>query len=111
MEWSGAGRAVVMGGGIAGLLAARVLAEHHLDVLVLERDELIAQHEGGPRRGVPQGRHIHALLLPGTVLRVLRGGRPRPTSGDGSRTPAARATEPPPPDPRATDPRTEEVRR
>ena len=87
MEWSGAGRAVVMGGGIAGLLAARVLAEHHLDVLVLERDELVAQHEDGPRRGVPQGRHIHALLprgrqileelFPGLTAQLVDAGAPR----------------------------------
>jgi glycine/D-amino acid oxidase-like deaminating enzyme len=31
---------VVVGGGIAGLLAARVLAERHLEVRVLDRDDL-----------------------------------------------------------------------
>lgn len=56
------GRALVLGGGIAGLLAARVLAEGHLDVRVLDRDDLARADDHHPRRGVPQGRHIHALL-------------------------------------------------
>ncbi|WP_424187207.1 FAD-dependent oxidoreductase [Actinokineospora sp. G85] len=33
-------RAVVIGGGMAGLLAARVLADHYAEVVVLDRDEL-----------------------------------------------------------------------
>ncbi len=68
MDRSGTGRALVMGGGIAGLLAARVLAEHHLDVLVLDRDELTTQDDHGTRRGVPQGRHVHALLPRGRQI-------------------------------------------
>ncbi len=56
------GRALVVGGGIAGLLAARVLAEGHLEVQVLDRDDLEGRDASDPRRGVPQGRHIHALL-------------------------------------------------
>ncbi|MFD4644016.1 NAD(P)/FAD-dependent oxidoreductase [Lentzea sp. NPDC058436] len=58
-------RAVVMGGGIAGLLAARVLGESH-EVVVLERDELTDEAE--PRAGVPQGRHVHGLLVKGGEL-------------------------------------------
>ncbi|MET9312537.1 FAD-dependent monooxygenase [Kribbella sp. NPDC003505] len=56
-------RVVVLGGSIAGLLAARVLAEAYADVVVVERDELpqAAVH----RRGVPQSRHIHGLLAAG----------------------------------------------
>ncbi|MQA28380.1 MAG: FAD-binding monooxygenase [Luteitalea sp.] len=57
-----AGRAVVLGGSLAGLLAARVLADTY-DVVVLERDA--AQDAPGARRGVPQGRHVHALLARG----------------------------------------------
>jgi 2-polyprenyl-6-methoxyphenol hydroxylase-like FAD-dependent oxidoreductase len=68
MEGTGDARAVVVGGGIGGLLAARVLAERYLDVRVLDRDELAHQDPGGPRRGVPQGRHIHALLPRGRQL-------------------------------------------
>jgi 2-polyprenyl-6-methoxyphenol hydroxylase-like FAD-dependent oxidoreductase len=55
--------AVVVGGSIAGLLAARVLSESYVDVTVLDRDELAA--DGAARRGVPQARHIHALLAGG----------------------------------------------
>jgi 2-polyprenyl-6-methoxyphenol hydroxylase-like FAD-dependent oxidoreductase len=52
--------AVVLGGGMAGLLAARVLADAYNRVTVVERDELRPTPD--PRRGVPQGRHIHGLL-------------------------------------------------
>ncbi|TDC80733.1 FAD-dependent monooxygenase [Actinomadura sp. 7K507] len=56
-------RAVVLGGGIAGLLAARVLADAYTEVVIVERDEL--PDGPGHRRGVPQGRHTHALLARG----------------------------------------------
>lgn len=52
--------AVVIGGSIAGLLAARVLAERFGTVIIVERDRLPEGPEH--RRGVPQGRHAHALL-------------------------------------------------
>jgi NADPH-dependent 2,4-dienoyl-CoA reductase/sulfur reductase-like enzyme len=39
-------RAIVMGGGIAGLTAARVLADHAAQVIIVERDD----HAGYPRR-------------------------------------------------------------
>ena len=68
MGTPGDGRAVVVGGGIAGLLAARVLAEHDLDVRVLDRDDLEPGCGSEPRRGVPQGRHIHALLPRGRQI-------------------------------------------
>lgn len=55
--------AVVLGGSIAGLLAARVLAETYPRVTVVDRDELAPGAE--PRQGVRQGRHIHALLARG----------------------------------------------
>jgi 2-polyprenyl-6-methoxyphenol hydroxylase-like FAD-dependent oxidoreductase len=55
--------AVVIGGSLAGLLAARVLADHFRRVTVLERDHL----PDGPvaRKGTPQARHAHALLASG----------------------------------------------
>lgn len=56
-------RAVVLGGSIAGLMAARVLADSHNDVVVIERDEL--PQTAAHRRGASQGRHVHALLAGG----------------------------------------------
>jgi pimeloyl-ACP methyl ester carboxylesterase len=52
--------AVVIGGSIGGLLAARALSDAYENVTVLERDALPAGDEG--RRAVPQGRHVHALI-------------------------------------------------
>jgi 2-polyprenyl-6-methoxyphenol hydroxylase-like FAD-dependent oxidoreductase len=56
-------RAVVIGGSMAGLSAAAVLAPRFGEVVIVDRDDL----GGGPqdRRGVPQGRHAHALLPAG----------------------------------------------
>src|SRR4029077_19797333 len=63
----GTGRhAVVIGGSMAGLLAARVLAEHFDRVTVLERDRY---PEGpAPRKGTPQARHAHVLLGRGQLI-------------------------------------------
>ena len=55
--------AVVIGGSVAGLLAARVLSDWFGEVTIVERDPL--PDESTPRRGVPQGRHIHALMKAG----------------------------------------------
>ncbi|MFG2193327.1 FAD-dependent oxidoreductase [Streptomyces sp. NPDC048639] len=51
--------AVVLGGSIAGLLAARVLADAYARVTVVDRDVLTGTE--GPRRSIPQGRQIHGL--------------------------------------------------
>jgi 2-polyprenyl-6-methoxyphenol hydroxylase-like FAD-dependent oxidoreductase len=56
-------RAVVVGAGMGGLTAARALANHFETVLVLERDALPAEAEH--RAGIPQGKHVHALLAGG----------------------------------------------
>src|SRR5919204_5431257 len=56
-------RAVVLGASMAGLLAARVLADSYGRVTVLDRDQL--PEAGSHRRGVPHGRHVHALLARG----------------------------------------------
>ncbi|WP_260333558.1 FAD-dependent monooxygenase [Streptomyces beigongshangae] len=55
-------RAVVIGAGLGGVLAAAALSPYVDEVTVVERDDL----PGGPehRKGVPQGRHAH-LLMPG----------------------------------------------
>ena len=55
--------AVVIGGGMAGLLAARVAAESFRRVTILDRDRFPA--EAGPRDCVPQGRHVHMLMARG----------------------------------------------
>jgi 2-polyprenyl-6-methoxyphenol hydroxylase-like FAD-dependent oxidoreductase len=52
--------AVVIGGSMAGLLAARVLSDHFDEVTILERDRLPEQAEH--RAGVPQSHHLHTLL-------------------------------------------------
>ena len=59
------GTAVVMGGSIAGLLAARVLADHAVTVVILERD--VPPADGGSRAGVPQGHQLHVLLAAGAA--------------------------------------------
>ena len=64
------GLAIVMGGSMGGLLAARVLADYYQQVTILERDEF--PQIGENRRGVPQGRHTHGLLASGrSVLERL----------------------------------------
>jgi 2-polyprenyl-6-methoxyphenol hydroxylase-like FAD-dependent oxidoreductase len=56
-------RAVVVGAGISGLLAACVIAEDFHEVIVVERDTLPDTPEF--RAGVPQARHVHNLLVHG----------------------------------------------
>ncbi|MFN2428116.1 MAG: FAD-dependent oxidoreductase [Candidatus Binatia bacterium] len=55
--------AVVLGGSMAGLVAARVLSDHYRRVTLVERDRF----PDGPdtRKGVPQIRHVHVLLKRG----------------------------------------------
>ena len=61
------GTAVVVGASIAGLMAARVLAQHVGRVVVLDRDTL--PEDAVPRGGAPQSAHAHGLLSRG--LRAL----------------------------------------
>lgn len=58
----------MLGGSVAGLLAARVLADHAAEVVVLERDR---DADDGERRGVPQRLQVHALL-PGGRAQIER---------------------------------------
>jgi 2-polyprenyl-6-methoxyphenol hydroxylase-like FAD-dependent oxidoreductase len=71
------GHAVVAGAGVAGLLAASVLATFFERVSIVERDSANPGSNPGtnPRRGVPQGRHAHALLPRGLAAleRLLPG--------------------------------------
>jgi len=55
--------ALVLGGGMAGLLTARVLADAYDRVTIVDRDDLSTGPQ--PRRGTPQARHVHALLAGG----------------------------------------------
>ncbi|MCX5563717.1 NAD(P)/FAD-dependent oxidoreductase [Streptomyces sp. NBC_00038] len=56
----GHGHAVVIGSSIAGLTAARALANFMDRVTVIERDRL--PRGPGRRRGLPQARHTHSLM-------------------------------------------------
>jgi len=74
--------ACVLGGGVAGLFAARVLTDHFDRVVVIERDTV--GNDAGPRVGVPQGKHVHTLLpgglrwmerwFPGITQQIQAGG-------------------------------------
>ncbi|MFI1718243.1 FAD-dependent oxidoreductase [Streptomyces litmocidini] len=59
-------RAVVLGASMAGLLAARVLADSYDEVLVVERDAIAGTTTA--RKGVGQGRHVHGLLARGQQI-------------------------------------------
>lgn len=56
-------QAVVIGAGMAGMPAARVLADHFEQVIVVENDALPS--EASPRPGTPQSKHLHSLLASG----------------------------------------------
>lgn len=60
------GRAVVIGSGIAGLTAARVLADYFTEVTIIERDSQLDLPQ--IRRGVPQAHHAHSLPVRGQQL-------------------------------------------
>jgi 2-polyprenyl-6-methoxyphenol hydroxylase-like FAD-dependent oxidoreductase len=63
---SGDRHAVVIGGSISGMLAARVLADHFDRVTVVERDTFPQGSENRP--GVPQARHLHFFLKRGLMV-------------------------------------------
>jgi 2-polyprenyl-6-methoxyphenol hydroxylase-like FAD-dependent oxidoreductase len=58
--------ALVIGGSVAGLMTARVLARHYARVTVIDRDVLPA--DSRHRKGVPHGLHAHGLLARGREL-------------------------------------------
>ncbi len=58
--------AIVIGASMAGLLAARVLTDHFARVTIVERDQLADAPT--PRKGVPQARHAHILLVRGRQI-------------------------------------------
>ena len=77
--------AVVIGGSIAGLVTARILADHFNRVTIVERDALPESPE--PRAGIPQAHHVHVLLergqqiaeqlFPGLQNELAQAGAPR----------------------------------
>ena len=60
---AGRSRAVVIGGSIAGLIAARVLSDRLDEVVIVERDWVDDNEAARP--GVPQAMHVHVLLRRG----------------------------------------------
>lgn len=62
-DTTGTGHALVIGAGMAGLAVAKGLTEGFERVTVVDGDRLPTGSE--PRRGVPQGRHLHLLLPAG----------------------------------------------
>lgn len=66
-------QAIVIGGSIAGMLAARVLANYFEEVIIVERDSLPIKPAS--HAGVSQSPHAHILLTQGyIILRELFGG-------------------------------------
>ncbi|MCV7381337.1 oxygenase [Mycobacterium alsense] len=61
----GRGTAVVIGGSIAGIAAAKVCSETFERVIVLEMDDPHRRREGRP--GAAQGWHLHHLLTAGQI--------------------------------------------
>ena len=59
-------KAVVIGGSIAGLLAARILSDFFEEVFIIEKDQ--KNEKDLTRTGVPQGSHGHALLKSGEEI-------------------------------------------
>lgn len=58
--------AVVIGGSIAGLLAARILTGYFEQVTLIERDRFPQRAE--PRKGIPQCTQLHILLTRGRQI-------------------------------------------
>lgn len=56
--------AVVVGGSVAGVLAARILLDHYERVIILESEDLdpFDVDKRGLRKNVPQTKYIHAIL-------------------------------------------------
>ena len=78
-------RAVVLGGSIAGLFAARVLADAYDEVQIVDRDKIVGLRE--PRKTCPQtyqangllarGVHVMEELFPGITQQLIDHGVPK----------------------------------
>jgi 2-polyprenyl-6-methoxyphenol hydroxylase-like FAD-dependent oxidoreductase len=62
----GGNQAIVMGGSIAGLMVARVLSDHFKEVIVIEKDEILANPQ--TRKGTPHSGHFHSLWKKGETI-------------------------------------------
>ncbi len=70
---------------MAGLLAVAALAEAYDEVVLVERDPM--RPDPAPRRGVPQGRHVHVLLSRGAkAIETLLPGILTELTADGGMT-------------------------
>jgi 2-polyprenyl-6-methoxyphenol hydroxylase-like FAD-dependent oxidoreductase len=58
--------AIIIGGSLAGMLAARVLVDRFDRVTIIERD--FYPEKPLPRPGIPQSRHLHILLSQGKII-------------------------------------------
>jgi 2-polyprenyl-6-methoxyphenol hydroxylase-like FAD-dependent oxidoreductase len=84
-------RAIVIGGSVGGLSAARALDGFFDEVVVIDRDSFPSEVQG--RSGVPQSRHAHVLLergalelealFPGFMARMCAAGALSFDPGDG----------------------------
>ncbi|GGE62924.1 hypothetical protein GCM10007140_11510 [Priestia taiwanensis] len=59
-------KVIVIGGGIAGLLSARVLSEYYAEVIIIEKDDLPTKPE--IRAGTPQAFHPHRFTPRGKMI-------------------------------------------
>ena len=101
-------RAIVIGGGIAGMCAARALSDFFDHVIVIERDKYPDGVNG--RGGVPQSRMFHTLiergrreveaLFPGFHAVMDQRGSPRVSFGFNAALMSPRGWRPPLPSPR-----------
>lgn len=79
-----AGRVIIVGGGISGLLVSRVLSDHYSEVIVLDKDDFPEgpEHRTGipqsfqPHRLTPRGRMMLDSLFPGFNDDLLEKGAP-----------------------------------
>lgn len=60
------GAALIIGGGIAGLLSARVLSDYYEEVVIVEKDDFPASPED--RAGTPQSFHPHRFTQRGKEI-------------------------------------------
>ncbi len=77
--------AIVIGGSMSGMLAARVLSDHYKHVTIVDRDRFPEAVE--LRDGTPQARHLHVLLAKGLqIVEALFPGIEREMTANGATT-------------------------